>query len=1335
MNFPNLPRPLETQNWQPSHASQALAWKAVKATEPVVHQVFEVQLRGPLDTALLLRALDASSLPLRHVFEMAANGPLSAICHGEPHKLIDLADSTDATQAYASERQRRATQQFDVSQRTCDSALFRLSEDHYIWLVVLHPLVGDARTGELLWDLVVAHYKGRPAPRLPSLEEQRRAHQQYLNGNDFATDTAFFEPRLARTIESHRFYNGVPDSSGAPRLIQRNYELNEASRYSLNERLKDPSLTGFENVSAIDIFFQVVLLATLRRTGGNRSQAFGVALRATPLQGEPSPSLCLGNFTLWAAQQLELDKADSFANLASRVGAAATELCAHRQAHLPEPVRGDAPHYEATFTSTSAPEALSSSISTVSKSTTSHHYQGIASSAEVRVSAVAVNLSGADDGAPTRLRLDFDSQRFSERDADRWMDHFCRTLDSAFAHWSTPLETAPWMATDEQEALLALNPRPSPVGPDVVEGFEAHAQRTPERLALRFSGRNVSYGELNQRANRLAQALKDKGIGAGDWVAVALERGVDLVATLLACLKLGAAYVPLDPAHPVTRNALVLDVAKPKALIAEPNPTTDLGGVARCPVFFAEQLLAQAPDRPENPAALDKLETRTAYVIFTSGSTGKPKGVQVPRGALANFLSSMQCSPGFTADDALLSVTTISFDIAVLEIFLPLVSGGWLELLDRLGALNPKLLMSRLDSGEFTILQATPATWRMLIESQWQGTSTLKALCGGEALPPALAADLCARTGELWNMYGPTETTIWSTLERVLPTKKGVSIGRPIANTQVYLLDEHVGLVPQGVVGELVIGGLGVSQGYAGLAELTAEKFLKDPFSDAPDARMYRTGDLGRWLDDGTLECLGRVDFQVKIRGFRIELGEIETAIAKQGSLPEAIVVAREVTPGDPQLIAYGKSTEGFDAGVLRDYLKECLPAYMVPPFFVPLLQWPLTANGKIDRKALPAPQTEHRAAHESNDEPPATDLERRIANIWRNTLKTPSIGRNQDLFATGGSSLDAIRLLTALSELPEGEVALGTFLQNPTVCGIAEALQDPTDADEAVLVSLNGIVPSETAPALFCICGIHLYSELATALPDSPVYGVYLPVERRLMGLDDSKMEQEMPSLEQVATEYVNAIVEHQPQGPYQLAGVSFGGVLAFEIAQQLQAQNREVSLLALFDSLLSEASHFHRGAWFTGHLRNARKRGPRYVLNHPAVERRISSIPILGNTAKRWLSSNATNGSADTTADATATDTQIEQLREEQLRVYDLLVKDYEPRLRQHPGDALFFRATQDEVFPGHKIDSDGGWAQWVQGKLAVHEVPGTHLGILKDRAVRMIAGVLQQVIRPPC
>jgi nonribosomal peptide synthetase DhbF len=617
-----------------------------------------------------------------------------------------------------------------------------------------------------------------------------------------------------------------------------------------------------------------------------------------------------------------------------------------------------------------------------------------------------------------RISLEYNTDLFDRATIERAMGQYLTLLEAATAASETTLSMLPLLPAAEQALLRRWNTIASPDPDDRIfaQLFEAQVVATPTAPAVSFEGSVTRYGELNALANAVAHALRALGIGPGSLVGLSAPRSPLLLAALIGIQKSGGAYVPLDPGFPAERLAYMLADSGAKVLVTAGDATGRIelaNGVA----ILDLDTLSEAVS-PDNPVGSCAGPTDTAYVIYTSGSTGRPKGVAVSHRAVTNFLRSMQLRPGFSASDIIAAVTTISFDIAVLELYLPLLTGACIELVPRETANDGAALAHLIETSGATVLQATPATWRLLVEAGWHGDPGFRALCGGEPLPRDLADAILDRVGELWNLYGPTESTVWSTVDSVERADRPVSIGRPIANTAIHILDRAGEPVPIGIAGEIHIGGLGVAKGYHRRPALTAERFIPDRFSDWLGARLYRTGDVGRWGADGKLYHLGRLDHQVKIRGFRIELGEIEATIATNKAVLQAIVTAAEAQPGDLRLVAYIVYREGEEltASDLRRELRRQLPDFMIPSLVVALDSMPLTPNGKIDRKALPDPfKTSLRALTERK--PPAPGLEQKIAEIWRSILAVDTISAEDNFFELGGHSLLSLRVAQAVEK------------------------------------------------------------------------------------------------------------------------------------------------------------------------------------------------------------------------------------------------------------------------------------------------------------------------------
>ena len=655
-----------------------------------------------------------------------------------------------------------------------------------------------------------------------------------------------------------------------------------------------------------------------------------------------------------------------------------------------------------------------------------------------------INAVQTDGGL--RLECQYNSDLFRGETIRYWLDAYETLLRSAVATPDIAVRALGLLSETAQRQMASLQPESTPYPEQKLahEYFEEQADRVPNRVAVQHGGKHLSYAELETRANRLAHTLRGRGIHQGSLVGIALARSIDMLAAVLGVLKTGAAYVPLDPQFPAERLAFMTDDAGLAALIVDEEtppafefPSTHVLSLKRDADAIESASSARLP-RDEAAATPDSL----AYVIFTSGSTGRPKGVCVPHRTTSNLLTSSQRIPGIAENDRWVSVTTLSFDIAFLELMLPLSVGAEIVIADRDDVRDGAALRRLVEQSHATVMQATPAGWRILIEAGWNGCENFRAISGGEPLAVDLAEALLQRCAEVWNGYGPTETTVYSTFWRVADPRAGIYIGHPIANTLVHILDEHLAPCPLGVPGEIYIGGAGVTMGYLNRPELNAERFLPDPISGQEKARMYRTGDRGRWLANGMLEHLGRLDFQVKVRGFRIELGEIECVLADAPDVERAVVMAREDRPGDVRLAAYVVVREHatFDEATLRDQLKQRLPDYMLPQHVIQLDAIPLLPNGKIDRKALPAPQV-HSIASDTARIAPRNDDERRVAAAMESVLSLPDLDVRDDFFALGGHSLLAAQLTARLNREFGITLSFRTLFDAPTIADLAAAI------------------------------------------------------------------------------------------------------------------------------------------------------------------------------------------------------------------------------------------------------------------------------------------------------
>lgn len=643
--------------------------------------------------------------------------------------------------------------------------------------------------------------------------------------------------------------------------------------------------------------------------------------------------------------------------------------------------------------------------------------------------------------------LAYSTDLFDASTITRLLGHFQHLLTGIVANPEQQIAALPLLPEPERQQLIfGWNDTrtPYPANSGLHQLFEAQVQRTPDAIAVmdEYQGK-LTYTQLNEQANLLARYLGTLGVGPEVLVGISLDRSVHIPLCLLAILKAGGAYVPLDPDFPEERIHYMIENAQIRILLTQESvrPRLAIPEYVQtiCIDPSAQSMSEYRSDNLDLPVNPDQL----AYVLYTSGSTGRPKGVEISQRALVNLLCSMAQEPGLTAGETLLAITTLSFDIAGLDLYLPLLTGACTVIASRDTSTNGRAIARALEHFGITMLQATPVTWRVLVESGWAGKADLVAITGGESLPRDLAEQLLPRVKALYNGYGPTETTIYSTCQHIQSVDEPICIGRPIANTQVYLLDQSLQPVPVGVPGELYIGGDGVARGYLNRPELTQERFLPNRFVADPSARIYRTGDLARYLLDGRIEHLGRLDHQVKIRGFRIELGEVEAALSRSPDIQACVVMAQEDARGNKQLVAYVVAkTESYPTiSAIRQFLKEQLPEYMLPSALVCLKEFPLTPNGKIDRKMLPKAENAD-TFQQRVIIPPGTSTEKRLTEIAAPLLGLEQVSIDDNFFLIGGNSLMGIQFVAQVADAFGIEFPLRTLFENPTVQLLARTIE-----------------------------------------------------------------------------------------------------------------------------------------------------------------------------------------------------------------------------------------------------------------------------------------------------
>jgi nonribosomal peptide synthetase DhbF len=978
-----------------------------------------IRLVGALDQPALAQAFEILRRRhenLRSVFFEEAGEVRQRIVPWQPEELIviDLRFLREGASVEALKRiEADARTPFDLEHGpVLRVLLYRTAEDQHLLQLNLHHIAGDQWSIAVIGRELAAAYNaigaGHPLPLKPlhlHYRDYARWQRRYLEDRN--------QPALAYWIDRLKDVAALelPIDRPRPRLRSHNGAIHEnpLSRSLLAE------LNALSRKEGSTLFMTMLAAFALQlyRLTGQQDFAIGVPI-ANRTQADVENMV--GTFVNLLALRIDLSGNPSFRQLLQRVRSVALEAYTHQDVPFDKLVqevqypRDDrrAPLLQVMFNMPNVP------------------FDGVSFDG-LTWEPIIIDRGGAqfelsvsvDTQLKPGVTIEYNTDLFEPATVERFADQYLQILQSILADPDDSIDRVPLLPTRERRLLLQeWNATGTADGdrPSFIAMFERQVASQPKAPAVSFEGRTVSYAELDAAACSIVRNLREAGVGAGTGVAVLLNRSAELVEILLGIQKAGAYYVPLDPAFPVKRLQYMLEDSGVGALVTDAGtmPRFDVpDGIA---VLDSARLKAGSGAADQDRPAASAGPSDIAYVIYTSGSTGQPKGVVIEHGSLSNFLASMARRPGLTRDDVLLAVTTIAFDIAGLELYLPLSVGARIELAAKETAASAEALSRLISESQATVLQATPATWRMLLDSGWDSSPSLRAFCGGEALSKDLASALLGRVAELWNLYGPTETTIWSTVARVEPGDSDISIGAPIDNTRIYITDRKGELTPIGIPGEILIAGVGVARGYHARPELTADRFGSDSFVGDGN-RVYKTGDLGKWGSDGRLYHLGRIDNQVKIRGHRIETGEIEAVLRKHPLVAHAVVVAYPLTGGDVRLVAYVVcSDEGVIGSELRSFLREELPEYMVPALIIMIDDIPLTPNGKIDRKALPDPFLLEAEVTDAFEQP-AEGLESMLAQIWRDLLKVPNIGARDNFFELGGHSLLAVRLARLLEK------------------------------------------------------------------------------------------------------------------------------------------------------------------------------------------------------------------------------------------------------------------------------------------------------------------------------
>ncbi|WP_346397669.1 non-ribosomal peptide synthetase [Pseudomonas syringae] len=1302
-----------------------------RAAGAAYHIPAGLRLRGRLDSEALQATLDrivARHETLRTHFALHEGQAIQVIApatQGFALVTHDLRALDSAAQHEAVERLAReeALAPFDLSSGPLiRGRLVQLSETEHILLVTQHHIVSDGwSTGVLLHEIGMLYraFSQGLADPLPALAFQYVDYaawqRQWLQGETLQTQVEFWRQHL----------------SGAPALLE------------LPTDHRRPPLRSYAG-GRVSLALSPALTAGLRQLGQRHGATLFMTLLAgwssllsrfsgqddvvigTPVANRPRSELesLIGFFVNTLALRIRPEGGLSVAALLEQVKT--VMLAAHAHQDLPfeqvvealQPPRslGHSPIFQVMLALNNTPGGGELSLPELSL----EPLQAPHTTAQFDLSLALVEADGGLVGS-----LEYASDLFERATIERMAGHLQVLLEGMVADDQQAVAELPLLSCEQRRQILeSFNDTAAAYPADklIHQLFEEQAAQQPDALAVVDETGSLSYGELNTRANRLAHYLIGLGIQPDDRVAICAQRSLEMVVGLLGILKAGSAYVPLDPGYPFERLRYMLEDSAPVAVLVQGETRTLLGELA------VPTLDLQAGDweveAEHNPAVPAITPQHLAYVIYTSGSTGKPKGVANQHDGVVNRLWWAQSEYRIGADDRVLQKTPFGFDVSVWEIFLPLLAGAQLVMARPGGHQDPHYLMEVIERRSISMLHFVPSMLQAFVNQTPAGRcSTLKrVLCSGEALPHALLLQGQAHfpKSELHNLYGPTEAAIDVTAWHYVAEQDIgiVPIGRPIANTQIYLLDAHGQPVPIGVSGEIHIGGIGVARGYLNRPELTAERFLEDPFSTEPAARMYRTGDLGRWLADGNIEYLGRNDDQVKLRGYRIELGEIESQLAGCPGVREAVVLAREHRPGDKRLVAYLTAQEGavLSATQLREQLSQGLAEYMIPSAFVTLTCFPLTPNGKLDRRALPAPEDDAYASR--GYEAPVGEIEHALAEIWQALLGLERVGRHDHFFELGGHSLMAVQLVSCLRQRFQVEVALGDLFMHPTICELAASCH--SGLSMALHPNLTTIRKEGAQHPLFLIHegsgDIGYAQQLAKQIPsDIPVYGF------SASGLQSG--EEHLTTIEAMASRYIEGIRHIQPQGPYRVAGWSAGGTIAYEIAHQLIGAGATVEFLGLVDT----TSDYR-------HLFDAQEGGYAHLDERPDFDEIEALLRLLPPDVRQG---HVRHLAAARDFEALLAYTQVQGLLPEGIesdlaKRYLALIRSIGLALYRYMPPALPVRVTLFSAMGENRSDISIGWeALMPKEQLQVISIMGTHHSIVKEPDIRELGRAILEAV----
>jgi amino acid adenylation domain-containing protein len=1138
------------------------------------------RVRGPLNIDRLERSLQTlveRHAALRTTFAMRDSEVVQQVHSWTPLDIIvenAPADEQELRMLLASE----ADRPFDLTHGPLLRArVYRMRDDVHIFLICIHHSVADLASFVILGRELQALYAGVALAVPPQLTFADVASEQQRSAQDgrFVEHVRYWESRLgsdlpALSLPLDRPRPAVQTFSGASHEFRVNAEL--------TQRIKALAKTRQTSVFTVLLAAYQILL---QRHSGQADIVVGI-----PAEGRGHAGLrhLVGYLTNPLAIRTQFDAGLTFNDLLARVRTTVLDALTHQELPfallvetlLPNREASRAPLFQTMFTLHDCEPDVAMWGAFAAGAESAPAVVGDLTFEPIAVAQRTVQfdltLTMVEVAGELAAAFAFNTDLFDAATIARMSDHLCVLLEGIARQPEMPVSELPLLTVHERhEMLVDWNNTAAPYDDVCIHAlFEAQVLRTPDVVAVVFEDEQLTYSELDARANRLAHSLQARGIGPGATVGLFLERSLELIVAVFGTLKAGGAYVPLDVDYPTQRLAFVIGDARPAVILTHSDHLAALSRTSEEKLCLDTDWTSIASLPATAPACAATPES-AAYILYTSGSTGTPKGVAVNHRSLSNFF---QGWVPISSSERVLQRAPFTFDVAARECFQPLMCGATLIMAAPHGDQDPTYLVDVIRSKAVTLLGLSPSMLDVFLDEPGldQCTSLRRVISCGEALSVETQRRFFATLrAELYNAYGPTEATIDVTAWRCRPEPDArglVPIGRPIANVQLYILDQHSGPVPIGVTGELCIAGACLARGYWNRPDLTEQQFVPNPFADGSGERMYRTGDRARYRADGTIEFVGRLDDQVKIRGNRVELGEIEATLAAHSAVTAAAVSVREDRPNDIRLVAYvvpGAQPPTVDD--LRRHLRDRLPDYMMPSAFVVLPSLPLTPNGKLDRGALPPPDAPSPETSQANL--PHDEVERDVAALWIETLGLPSasVDVHADFFDLGGHSLLALRLLAAVDRRFGQRPSLKSFLGEPTVAGLARHLRaDAGDMDAVLSVPRTGIPdPSVGRHPLF-LAGASYQTLLSLRSLAQHLPGQFDVFTLQPPGRGDDALP--FASLEELAQTYLTAVRNIQPEGPYLLAGYSIAGLAAFELAQQLLAQGQDVAFLGLFDT-----------------------------------------------------------------------------------------------------------------------------------------------------------------------